>query len=513
MTSLWEWLENNKTTLIVVLAVTAALLLGTIIGVLLGRGADDQRVAVTTTVAPPPTTTQPTAVTTTVPTSGELTILASEDTYVSSIEPGEINGDEESLEVENDPPETQWALIRFRVVGVPAGKQVSQAILRLVVDEETDDAVTVNRVIGDWSEAATTWSNAPSVGSPLAVIEGGSFEGSVVEVDVTEAVRGDGQVDFYLITGSDDTAGFASTESGNGPVLVVRWGDEVAGDGPADPEVPVVFTGPPVLMAGAGDIADCAGDGAAVTAGLVDGGFPEGALDIVFTLGDNVYPNGSSEEFAGCYQPSWGGFKDKTRPAAGERDYATPEAAGYFGYFGEAAGSPDEGYYTYEVPGWRVIVLNSNCSEVGGCEVGSPQERWLRQVLALNSAQCILAYWHSPLLSSGPSGGDPAVRPLFQALYDFGAEVVINGHDHAYERFALQNPDGIHDPVSGIRQFTVGTGGASLDQFGKVAANSEVRFNEGFGVLLLKLYEGGYEWEYVVGDGSDFTDVGVGVCG
>ncbi len=252
-----------------------------------------------------------------------------------------------------------------------------------------------------------------------------------------------------------------------------------------------------VLLA-AGDIGRCDATSDQDTAALV-----AGLAGTVATLGDTVYEAGSPEQFAHCYEPKWGRFKARTRPAAGNHDYETPGAAGYFGYFGAAAGAGAGGYYSYALGAWHVVVLNSNCAAVGGCQAGSAQEQWLRADLAAHPSRCTLAYWHHPLFSSGAHGGDSEVQPLWQALYEAGAEVVLNGHEHLYERFAPQDPAGRPDPQHGLRQFIVGTGGGSLQEdenpqeHGHDAANIEVMNNTTYGVLRLVLRPTGYDWQFL----------------
>ena len=211
-------------------------------------------------------------------------------------------------------------------------------------------------------------------------------------------------------------------------------------------------------------------------------------------------------------------MKSITRPVPGNHEYnngsgtdcdPTGNAAGYYGYFGAAAGDPTKGYYSYNVGGWHLIALNSNCSNVGGCGANSAQVQWLRQDLAANPAKCTLAYWHHPLFTSGEySPGITSVRPLFQALYDYDADVVLNGHDHNYERFAPQTANGVSDTTRGVRQFIVGTGGKSLYSPQTPIANSDVRNNSAYGVLKLTLHQISYEWEFVPAAGSSFSDAG-----
>ena len=284
-------------------------------------------------------------------------------------------------------------------------------------------------------------------------------------------------------------------------VLVVALGSLLIGAAPPSPPVR------PVTLVGAGDIAWCDGDGDEATARLLDA-----IPGTVFTTGDNAYPNGTDAEFAHCFQPSWGRHKARMRPSIGNHDYHTRGAAPYFRYFGEAAGEPGKGYYTYALGGWRIVVLNSNCELIGGCGEADPQIVWLRRTLAQSVARCSLAYWHHPRFSSGPHGPQTYMRATWHALVAAGVDVVLSGHDHVYERFAPQDADGGLDTKRGIRQFTVGTGGRSHYAFRAVAPNSEVRRNGTFGVLRLALGIGRYEWEFIPEAGQTFRDRGVGDC-
>jgi hypothetical protein len=264
------------------------------------------------------------------------------------------------------------------------------------------------------------------------------------------------------------------------------------------------------VVVGAGDIANCSSlAGAQATAKLL-GSIP----GTVYTLGDNAYGSGTSTEFANCYDPTWGQVKARTRPAPGNHEYYTSGAAGYFGYFGSAAGDPSRGYYSYELGQWHVVVLNTNdqCKYVG-CSAGSPQEQWLKADLANHPAQCTLAYFHYPLFTSGNySPGISTVKPLWDDLYSGGADVVLNGHDHIYERFAPQTPSGALDTARGIREFVVGTGGAEHYGIKTVQPNSEVRNAGTFGVLKLTLHPSSYDWQFVPEAGKSFTDFGSTSC-
>lgn len=258
----------------------------------------------------------------------------------------------------------------------------------------------------------------------------------------------------------------------------------------------------------AGDIAGCDTSGDEATVLLLDG-----QAGTVLTLGDHVYENGTAAEFADCYDPTWGRHKWRTRPAVGDHEYRTPGAAPYFSYFGAAAGDPATGYYSFEQAGWHIVVLNHNCDKIGGCNAGSPQEQWLRQVLAANTAQCTLAVLPGARFSSGTVHGSQWwMEPFWQAFYDHNVDLVLSANEHIYERFAPQTPQGVADPVRGIRQIIVGTGGRALYAIGPPIANSEVRNNDAFGVLRLELNPGGYSWLFLPEAGRTFTDSGSGTC-
>ncbi len=265
----------------------------------------------------------------------------------------------------------------------------------------------------------------------------------------------------------------------------------------------------PVLLA-AGDIAGCNNPGSIQTAALL-----KEITGTVVTLGDNAYQSGTPAEFANCYDPSWGVAKSRTRPAPGNHDYVTAGAAGYFGYFGAAAGDAQRGYYSYDLGTWHIIALNSNCYAVaGGCGVGSPQVQWLIADLKAHPAACVLAYWHHPRFSSGLHGVVPEIdtSAFWNALSAAGADIILNGHDHIYERFAPQGTNGAPDTLHGIREFVVGTGGLSHYGIARVKPNSQVRNTDTFGILKLTLHAASYDWQFVPVAGGTFTDSGTWQC-
>lgn len=261
----------------------------------------------------------------------------------------------------------------------------------------------------------------------------------------------------------------------------------------------------PVLLA-AGDIADCSDDGAERTAKLLD------RLDgTIAALGDNAYESGTLDEYLECYDPTWGRHRARTRPTVGNHEYQTARAGPYFAYFCGLAGDPFKGWYSYELGTWHVIVLNSNCSEIGGCHIGSEQERWLRADLAAHPSKCTAAYWHHPRFSSGMHGNGSNMIAIWNELYEAGADVVLSGHEHDYERFAPLSGTGELDPARGMREFVIGTGGRAARSFATIKPHSEVRHTGMFGVLSLTLHDGSYDWQFIRDDGKA-ADTGHSEC-
>ncbi|MFL6196753.1 MAG: metallophosphoesterase family protein, partial [Thermoanaerobaculia bacterium] len=210
--------------------------------------------------------------------------------------------------------------------------------------------------------------------------------------------------------------------------------------------------------------------------------------------------------------PTWGRLGSLLRPSPGNHEYETPGAQGYYDYFGAAAGDPAKGWYSFELGAWHIVSLNSNCAAIGGCGPGSPQVQWLERDLADHPRACTLAYWHHPRFTSGPHADDPAYDAIWRTLYRAGAELVLNGHDHDYERFAPQDPSGRADAGYGVREFVVGTGGRETRPFVTVRPNSEARNDRDLGVLKLRLRTDGYDWEFLPAAGGAFTDAGSGAC-
>jgi hypothetical protein len=322
---------------------------------------------------------------------------------------------------------------------------------------------------------------------------------------------GSAEPSTWPFAATDGTAGLQRTGTNGWRAYIARGASNTPVHVRVDDFVALNLDGslpaPDPVFVGAGDIATCGSAGDEQTATLLDsiGG-------TVYTLGDNAYPNGTVAEFANCYAPSWGRRKAQTLPAPGNHEYDTANADGYFGYFGAAAGDPTKGYYSFDLGAWHVIVLNANCSFVS-CAAGSAQEQWLQADLATHTNACTAALWHQPRFSSGNQhGNSTTVAPFWKDLYAADADLILNGHDHDYERFARQTPDQVADGARGIREFVVGTGGAGLGGFNAPQPNSQVRNATTKGVLKLTLHASSYEWSFVPVAGATFADSGSTAC-
>lgn len=270
----------------------------------------------------------------------------------------------------------------------------------------------------------------------------------------------------------------------------------------------------PVMLA-AGDIAQCSDEGDEATAAIL-AQYPDATVQ---TLGDNAYNSGTPKQF-GCFDDSWGVAKDRMHPALGGHDYMTEGAAGYFDYFKDALApfaptgtDPAQGWYAYDLGEWRIIVLNSICQHIGGCDAASPEVAWLESEVEAHPARCSLAVIHNPRFSSGRKGNEDEVEPLWDVLQSAGVDVVLSGDNHAYERLAPMTPTGKKSPT-GIRQFVVGTGGARNYLFseGEIHPNTEAGTDQMHGVLKLTLSADGYAWEFLPEAGKTFSDTGSTKC-
>jgi len=306
--------------------------------------------------------------------------------------------------------------------------------------------------------------------------------------------------------------------------LVVFWtcsrADAPTSTTPLDSRRTSVAAGPDPVIAAVGDMVCGTGTSTsapckhAQTAALI----PTIAPNAVLLMGDIQYENATLADFNTYFQPTWGAHKAIIWPAPGNHEYQTAGAAGYFDYFNGVgvqtgrAGDRSKGYYSFNLGAWHVVAINSNCGSIGGCGAGSPQEQWLRVDLAANPTACTLAYWHHPRISSGGHGDDATMQAIWQALYDNGADLVLAGHDHEYERFGPQTATGVLDNARGVRSFVVGTGGKEKGGFATIRANSQLRANSSFGVLKLTLHADSYDWQFVPIPGDPLADAGTASC-
>ena len=338
---------------------------------------------------------------------------------------------------------------------------------------------------------------APIGGTVTVRVHGGTSTGGPLVQSIIAAVQPAGTFSVR-----------AAALAGGVYTAVVEQSDAAGNVGRSEPSTFTVDAAAQPSVIAAGDIAACDTFGDEATALLLDR-----LPGTVVTVGDHVYEDATTSDFTNCYDPTWGRHKARTRPTIGDHEYRTPDAAPYFNYFGAVAGDPAKGYHSYDVGAWHVVALNEVCAEIGGCGAGSPQEQWLRADLAAHPTACTLAILHKPRFSSGAiHGSSTTYQAFWQALYDHGADLVLSGDDHVYERFAPQTPTGVADPVAGIRQITVGTGGRSLYSFATIQPNSEVRNNNAFGVIQVTLRPTSYDWRFVPEAGKTFSDSGTTAC-
>lgn len=441
--------------------------------------------------------------------SNPLTFEPVADAYIVSGSPNTNYGSATKLQVDNSP--VKHALLKFNVSGIN-GQSIASAKLRLYTVDGGDKGGDFYRVNNQsWQEGSVTWNNAPVAETTRLATLGSVYTNRWYEVNVTSWIAGDGTYSLRISTPVINGVDYSSKEGANPPQLVITLGGSGLLTSTRTPTVtqssaatrtrtptPNPTSSSSVVLVGAGDIASCSRTQDEATARLLDN-----ISGTVYTTGDNVYPDGTSSEFTNCYGPTWGRHKARTKPVPGNHDYHTSGAAGYFNYFNNIPA-----YYAYDLGSWRIYALNSEIS----ISSSSAQITWLQNDLAANPRQCVLAYWHKPRWSSGNNhGSSSAVQTLWQVLYNAGAELVINGHEHNYERFSEMNASG--SAVSeGLREIVVGTGGAGLYSFGSPLAASQVRNSSTFGVLKLTLRAAGYDWQFVPVAGSTFTDSGSDTC-
>ena len=427
------------------------------------------------------------------PTSANITFTftANADARVDEDNPDENYGGRDALRTDGAGDPQVESFIRFDLTGI-SGPVGNARLLVYAVSNESDNGPAVYLTQVGWEESRITWNTRPARQGGAIDNEDHITSQSWVEYEVTSQVRGNGTISFVLAADSSEGIDFASRESAFPPQLVVTVGESAA----AAPTATVPTEA--AVLVGAGDISSCEIEDDELTAQLLDA-----IPGTVFTVGDNVYSEGTYSEFIGCYDPTWGRHKDRTKPVPGNHDYATAGAAGYFQYFENIPS-----YYAYDLGSWRIYALNSQIA----VSEGSEQIQWLRADLAANPRQCVLAYWHHPRWSSGSLHGSNAdYQTLWQILYEAGAELVLNGHEHNYERFVPMDAAGQPDP-QGMRQIVVGTGGRNHYGFDTPLPTSEVRDSSTFGVLKLLLHDTGYDWQFIPVAGSTFTDSGSSGC-
>ena len=445
-----------------------------------------------------------------------LVVEAEEATSVSSKSKPEISNLE--LIVKKSKNSETRTFLKFNVGFISGQVLYAKVLLRSTRSSGYGGEL---REAGVWPGGTIAWDNKPTIiNFNLSAISevGRVASNTYYEWDVLSIVNGDGNEDgvySFALTCDSCSSRYESDEASMVPYLVIVVADESI-------VAPSVVLDGPVLV-GAGDIARCGTtvpSGDQQTADLVNELLSRGyESDVVFVAGDGAYPNGAYEDYINCYEPSWGQLQlpwNKIKPSPGNHDYHTTNAEGYFTYFGDSAvdtySGLYDGYYSYNIPpcsselaigcpgSWHVVSLNSNCAEIGGCGLGSPQNDWLRADLVdarKAGAMCIVAYLHHTPLSSGPHGSNSTTQPLMAALYDYRADILVAAHDHTYERFMPQDANGVPDLDYGVRLFVVGTGGASLYRFQTPVANSQARYNYLNGVLMLTLHPTSYDWEFI----------------
>ncbi len=452
-------------------------------------------------------------------TLSSVNVAAAADSYVDSSQPSVNFGTATQVRVDGSP--VVRSLLRFDLRGL-AGS-VSSAKLQIYANSASTGGLVAARTSGAaWTETGVTWANAPALGSNLASVASVTTA-TTISLDVTPAVTTGGLVDLAVYTNGATAISLASRESAHPPILSLTLSGNAsivptnavtpAPTGNATPKptatpaatpastptpVPSSSSGDPQLIA-AGDVRTNLSGIQATTALIVARpGLP------VLNVGDDT-ADGSASLYQSYFNPNWGQFKSRIHPTPGNHEYNTSGAGPYFAYYGAAAGSSSKSWYSFDLANnWHVIELNGNVAH----GVGSAQEVWLKSDLAANPGKHIIAFWHQPRFSSGAEhGSDTGYTPFWNDLYAAHADIVLNGHDHDYERFALQNGAGQADP-NGIREWVVGMGGAPLYSFGSIVANSQARISGTYGILVLTLHAHSYDWQFVPQSGKTATDSG-----
>ncbi len=481
----------------------------------------------TATKAPPTATLAPATVTPS-GTGGTLTVNPVADAHVNAAYPTVNYGTAGDLREDGSPVKRGY--LRFNVAGLSGA--VSKATLRLYANSSLSSGITVRQVADNtWGETTINYNNAPALGTAIATT-GAVTQGTWISIDVTSYVTGNGIFSFALTNGNATALSLASREAANKPQLVITTGSGTVPTAtkpaptatsvgptatrvpptatqvpPTATRVPATSTPPssgndPVILA-TGDSRSGCNTGAKATAGVLSR-YPSSTL--VLFDGDAT-DTGSLSQFTDCFNATFGAYKSQFRPVPGNHEYGTSGASGYFTYFGTLAKPQGQSYYSFNVGTWHIVALNTEID----ISSTSTQMTWLRNDLAANRTQCTLAYWHEPRWSSGNHGNNTFVSSLWQVLYDNNVDLIFNGHDHDYERFAPQNPAGAADNARGMRQFVIGTAGAPPYSFATIRANSEVRMYGQYGLVQFTLHPSSYDWKWVGGTGT-FADSGSTAC-
>jgi hypothetical protein len=452
-------------------------------------------------------------------------LLPVADTAVSEAEPDSSFGDSDKLRIDGQPIVRSY--LRFDLSGIE--DPLRRATLRLYATSEQSSGIMVYGFarFSIWADNELTYATAPQPPEVALGIADSVKSGRWLEFDVTQLAAGGNSITLALATSGETNIAIAAKEGGeaHAPRLVVDTGvgGSVAGPGTTtQTETETVPTGPPAVIAAVGDIAcnpesgdfnDGRGTDSNCRERHVARVIADADVDAVLALGDIQYEENTYEQYQQSFNKSWGFLKPLIRPAPGNHEYLTEGAAGYFRYFGAAAGDPDKGYYSFDLGAWHVLSLNSECSQIeGGCNPGSPQETWLREELTTHRNRCVLAYWHAPRFSSGQHENAEQTKWLWNALVEAQADVVLSGHNHSYERFRPLDENGNPSPT-GVQEFVVGTGGKNHYPFtqpplpGLVVRNADT-----YGALIMTLNPTGYDWEFIPERGGSFSDSGSSEC-
>jgi hypothetical protein len=470
-----------------------------------------------------------------------VTVNPEADSYVEAASPTRNNGTSTQVRIDGSPVVRTY--IKFNVTGVTG--TVSSATLEIYANSAQSTGFEVHKVQDtSWTETSVNYNNAPSYDGEVLGTSGPLKAATWYSVDVAPAISGNGSYSFLLLTAGSTAASLASRESGNSPHLDIVYSDgsgstatPIATPTAVPSTIPTATATPvatptatplvtltptpqgsdPIVMAASDIICDSLSTSSSSCQQMAASQVAVNENpDALLIVGDLCHTP-SSNCFNNYYAPSWGRLFAKTYPITGNHEYLVSKAVPYFDYWngvGNAngrAGERTKGYYSFDIGAWHIIALNSQCSQAGGCNAGSPQYTWLQQDLASHPNSCTLAYYHIPVFSSGGRANNN-MKQIYTLLYNNNVEVVLDGHDHIYERFAPQDPNGQADPVRGIRQFIVGTGGANHTKIASVKPNSEVRNTDTFGALKLTLRENSYDWEFKPVAGKTFTDSGTSLC-